>query len=165
MVGYPGSGKTTTARIIHDLTGAVHIWADYERQRMFGQPTHSPAESRQLYEHLNAKVEQLLVQGTSVIFDTNFNYRKDRDLLRRMAARRHATSKLIWVLTPKDLAYKRATQQSARQPTRLFGNMSHQAFEGIAGHLEPPDDDEQPTKLDGTAVTPAYVAGQLGLPI
>ena len=82
FVGYPGSGKTTAANIICKLTGAEHIWADRERQKMFGRPTHSPQESAALYHRLNERTRQLLLQDKSVVFDTNFNYRRDRDHLR-----------------------------------------------------------------------------------
>ncbi len=44
MLGYPGAGKTTTAKLIAELTGAVHLWADAERRRMFDVPTYSHAE-------------------------------------------------------------------------------------------------------------------------
>ncbi len=165
MVGYPGSGKTTVSRIIHELTGAVHIWADHERKQMFRSPTHSRQESRQLYDKLNAKVETLLAEGKSVIFDTNFNYYKDRQLMRDIAEKHGALAVLVWLITSKELAYKRATEESSAQPTRLFGNMTHEAFENIAGHLEPPAEAEQPIKLDGTRITKAHIAERLGLPV
>lgn len=163
LVGYPAAGKTTTSQIIHQLTGAVHIWADYERRALFGTPTHSKKESDELYRHLNQSTELLLADGQSVIFDTNFNFRKDRDLLRSIAEKYKADTKLLWIKVPKAVARKRATRHAAGQPTRLYGDIPTKDFERMTGHLQPPAADEQPVILDGTRITPEYVAKLLGL--
>jgi predicted kinase len=164
MVGYPGSGKTTTAQIIHNLTGAVHIWTDYERQAMFGKPTHSLAESHKLYERLNKTTEILLSEGRSVIFDTNFSFRKDRNRLRDIADIYKADTKVVWLKVAKDIARQRATSHAEEQATRLLGNIPAADFERITHNLEPPKKDETPIILDGTMITPDYVAQMLDLP-
>ena len=163
MVGYPGSGKTTTSRIIAEKTGAVHLWADVKRKEMFETPLHTYEESRALYAHLNQETALLLADGKSVIFDTNFNFYKDRQYLREIAAQNNARTKLLWVQAPKELAYERATQKSHGQATRIFGNMSHEDFERIAGHLESPRDNEEAIILDGTKITREYVIEKIGL--
>lgn len=163
FVGYPGAGKTTIAKIIHELTGAVHLWADFERHVMFDAPTHSKAESRILYDHLNHVTGELLEQGKSVIFDTNFNYRKDRDYLREMAARHGAEVVLIWVTTPQDTARKRATEESDGQDTRIWGNMALEDFRRMSDHLQEPDSDEAAVKIEGIDITPQKVKQRLGL--
>src|SRR5688500_5646811 len=103
MLGYPGAGKTTTAKIIHELTGAVHLWADKIRNERFSEPTPSHAENLELYNYLNELTGELLATGQSVIFDTTFNFYKDRQHLREIASRYGAVTQLIWVRTPKEL--------------------------------------------------------------
>jgi predicted kinase len=152
FVGYPGAGKTTIAQYITEQVGCVHIWADQERQAMFKEPTHSWEESQRLYAKLNEKVAQLLADGQSVIFDTNFNFKKDRDHLREIAAKQGAEAVIIWVTTPRELAKKRATEESGGQGTRLFGDMTPETWDRIASHLEPPDKSEPVIKIDGTNV-------------
>lgn len=161
MVGYPGSGKTTASKIIHQLTGAEHLWADHERMRMFEHPTHNHEENIKLYAMLNTRTRDLLRDGKSVIFDTNFNFYKDRKKLRIIAAKEGARTVVIWVQTPIDIARERATQLSHGQKTRVLGNMPIERFERIAKNLQEPLPAEQPIILDGRHIDAATVAHAL----
>ncbi len=150
FLGYPGAGKTTAAQYIQQKTGAALLWADYERRKMFGQPTYSAEENSKLYEYLDKKAAELLGDGKSVIFDTNFNFYRDREELRNIAARQNADAVTIWVTTPKEIAKHRAVEESLNQGTRLYGNMSEEDFERIASHLEEPNDNENVVKINGS---------------
>lgn len=163
MVGYPGSGKTTISRIIHEHTGAVHLWADHERSQMFPSPTHDHRENILLYAALNDRTRDLLRDGKSVIFDTNFNFYKDRKKLRRLAAREGARTVVVWVQTPMSLARERATKLSHGQETRIWGNMPVEHFNRIAGNLQEPLPEEHPVIISGEHVEPQDVLDALGL--
>lgn len=163
LVGYPGSGKTTVARIIHEANGAEHIWTDWERQSMFNKPTYSQDENTRLYDYLNRMTSQLLSEGKSVIFDTNFNFRRDREHLRRIAAENSAETTVIWVTTSKELSKQRAVEDTHEQETRVLGIMSADDFERIANHLEIPNEDEKFIKIDGTNVDKDALIQLLGL--
>ncbi len=162
MVGYPGAGKTTVSKIIHELTGATHLWADHERRTRYDHPTHSHQENIELYEDLNAVTEDLLATGKSVIFDTNFNFYKDRQKLREIAAKHGAQTKLIWVRTPKDLARQRATH-GLGQDTRVLGDMPAEQFERISSNMQPPGADEKAIEIQGTEVSPEYIKQTIGI--
>lgn len=163
MVGYPGSGKTTTSLIIKELTGAVHIWADHERGKMFEKPTHDKAESRQLYDVLNGRVSNLLAKGKSVIFDTNFNFYKDRQYMRDIAAGHGADVKLLWVQTDKQVAKERATHITHSYRNGYKVRMPGEHFDRMASNLEPPRADEHPILIDDAQISPEYIATKLGL--
>jgi predicted kinase len=163
FVGYPGAGKTTAAQLIHEKSGAVHLWADRDRLKLFGKPTHSHEESLQLYEQLNEATEYLLSQGKSVIYDTNFNFYKDRQHLRQLAAQHNAEAIVIWLTTPLALSKQRAVEKSQAEATRLFGNMSAADFDRIAGNLQPPTKYEKVIKIDGTNLDSEELLRQLGL--
>lgn len=158
FVGYPGAGKTTVAQKLSEQTNAVHIWADHERQKMFSQPKHSKQEHGALYDYLNDKTDRLLAQGQSVIFDTNFNFKKDRNYLKSIAAKYQARTIIIWVTTPKELARQRAVKDSHGKETRLYGNMPLKDFERIAGNLQLPDKSENFIKIDGTKLADSDIA-------
>ena len=163
LVGYPGSGKTTVAQIICGASDAVHLWADEERQAMFETPSHSAQESAELYHYLNNRTRQLLQQGRSVVFDTNFNFRKDRDHLRAIAEETGADTKLIWLTTDREVAKHRAVNDSHGKPTRLYGNMDNATFDRIASHLEAPTEDEHPITFIGENLQKSLVLNALDL--
>lgn len=163
FVGYPGAGKTTAARLIQKYTGAIHLWADYERQKMFGAPTHSDDENDIFYSYMNDWTEKLLAEGKSVIFDTNFNFKRDRKHLKEIAAKNDAHTQVVWINTPKELAKQRAVEESHDKDTRVFGNMTGRDFERIASHLEPPDESEHPVVIDGSDLDKKALLKQLGI--
>ncbi|HEY4964651.1 MAG TPA: ATP-binding protein [Candidatus Saccharimonadales bacterium] len=152
FVGYPGSGKTTLSKLIHEQTGAVHIWADHERHLEFSPVTYSHIESEALYNRLNSLCEQYLSEGKSVIYDTNFNFFLDRQLMRNIAKKHNANIRLIWMTTPTEVAKVRATTEEDLSDTRVFGIMKDEDFKRISNHLEKPHPDEKPLKIDGTAI-------------
>jgi predicted kinase len=151
FVGYPGAGKTTVAQFIAKKTGAEHVWADVERHRLFGDPTHTDSESTRLYNELNQQTDQLLSRGHSVIFDTNFNHRADRDKLRSIANQHGAETVIIWVNTPLRIAKERAVHSNVVRNNYDF-TMSQEQFDAIAAKLEAPDESEPVIKIDGTHV-------------
>lgn len=163
MLGYPGAGKTTAARVICQLTGAVHLWADGERRERYGTPTYSDQENKVLYDHMNYETAELLQAGQSVVFDTGFNKQTDRDHLRNVATAHGAKTILVWVTVDPETARARATQDAHLQDTRALGDMSTEDFERLRGKLEPPAAHEPHVELDGTRITPEYVKNQLGL--
>ncbi len=162
MLGYPGAGKTTAAKLIQELTGAEHLWADHVRREIYKTPTYTHEENLQLYSHLNDVTNQLLSAGKSVIFDTNFNFYKDRQHLRGIARKRGTPTVVVWVRVPKELAKLRATTDAhLHQHTRVLGHMPDEAFEKISSNQEQPRADEKVIRLDGTKMTDDYVANEL----
>jgi predicted kinase len=162
FVGYPGAGKTHIAKMIADRTGARHLWADIIRQEMFMPPTHSRQESKLLYDRLNLQTAELLTGGISVIFDTNFGFYQDRELLRKIATDAGAATVLIWVKTPEDWARDRAVCGHTLRNGYTM-NMSDEDFDRIISNIEPPIEDEQPIEIDGSNLSPETVFAALNI--
>ena len=162
FIGYPGAGKTAIAKIIAENTHAFHIWADVERHKLFPDPTHSKEESDKLYESLNQATEYLLAQGKSVIFDTNFNHKADRNNLRKIAKKYNAETVLIWVKTPLGTAMNRAVNSKVKRNNYNY-IMTDKQFYEIAGKLEPPSKLEKAITIDGTDIKKTVVLEKLGL--
>ncbi len=136
------------------------MWADEIRKDRYSKPTHSHKENLELYAHLNEVAAELLATGQDVIFDTNFNFYKDRRHLREIAAKQGAVTRLIWVVTPKAIARQRATENVRYPYEETF---PEDRFDRISSNLQKPKDDESYIEIDGTRVTPAYVREKLAL--
>lgn len=149
FIGFPGAGKTTVAKLIAERTGAVHLWADGERHKMFPEPTHSPQESIQLYEYLNHRAAELLAAGEDVVFDTNFNFYDDRENLREIAKANNADTLVIWLTTPTEIARKRAVCVPEMRNGYMW-EMTDAQFDSIVSKLEKPRKNEKIIKIDGT---------------
>ena len=163
FIGIPGAGKTTVAHMIHEMTNATHLWADRERQSMFAQVSHSKLESDTLYAHLNHKTAELLASGHSVIFDTNFNYKKDRDYVAAIARNYGAQPIIIWLQTPVEVARERALHHTHRDRNGYEQTMTIEEFDRLRDHIEPPDDNEHFITLNGSHIDKAQLAKQLGI--
>jgi predicted kinase len=162
MVGHPGAGKTTISRLIAKRTGAVHLWADEERHKMFDQPTHTESESIQLYEYLNHRANELLRSGHSVVFDTNFNFASDRQKLQDIAEQNDAISKVVWMTTPVAIARERAVHAPRERNGYMVG-MTQEQFDSIVSKLEPPAKNENIIKIDNTTLDSESAIRILGI--
>jgi|SRR3989344_939163 len=162
MLGYPGAGKTTTAEVIHELTGAVHLSSDNLRVEMFDNPVYDQTEHDALYKALDEKAETLLSSGKSVIYDANLNRYQHRQDKYAICERTGAKPVLVWVQTPKELAKQRATETNRLHLVPRDETLV-QMFDRIADLIEQPIATEPFLTVDGTKVTPEYVANVLGI--
>lgn len=165
MLGYPGAGKTTIAKLLHQLTGARHLWEDKVRLEKFpqlsvvteGDSSFPAAQNDELHEYLNGLTGKLLSEGTSVVYDTSFNRYEDRERMYRIAEQHGAQVVLLWIQVDKALAKERATKNTAAQETRILasalGDMDEQTFERLSNKLEVPHEDEHPVIIDGINVS------------
>lgn len=158
MLGYPGAGKTTTAEIVAQQTGAVHLSSDKIRLHMFKEPQFTPAEHSAVYGTIDYFTELLLASGISVIYDANLNRFMHRQQKYDICARTQAQAIVLWIQTPKQTARQRATELAHTDPhRRVFGNFAPEVFDRIATGIEKPKPEERVITMDGTKITPESV--------
>lgn len=164
LMGLPGAGKTTTAKIIEELTGAVRLSSDEVRLKLWTRPTFSEAEHDKLYIYLDEQTRKLLLQGHDVIYDANLNRLIHRQQKYDIARLTDAKPVLVVVRTPTELAHKRAVLDGDGQENRVFGNLDEAVFNRLKGEIEWPLAEEKHVEIDGRDITPQYIATTLNLP-
>ena len=161
MLGYPGAGKTTAAKLIAKQRHALHIWADDHRRTHYPEPHYNEEENQKLYLKLNSQAEMALKSGQSVVYDTAFNHYADRKKLRSIAKEAGADTTLIWVQTPLDISKHRALNADLHTETRILGSMTGQNFGRLSDKLEEPRESENTITLDGTKLSESYIEQKL----
>lgn len=149
MLGYPGAGKTTIARLIAKQTNAAHLSSDSVRLALFPSPQFTPEEHAKLYQELDHTTEELLSQGKSVIYDANLNQLQHRREKYDICARTNAKAVLVWVKTPQELAKERAVQDS-RSKLIPPNEAADKMFDRLVEVFEAPKDDEPYITIDGS---------------
>ena len=164
MMGLPGAGKTTAAKMIEELTGAVRLSSDEARLMLWPEPDFSEEEHQALDEYLNDRTTELLEAGKSVVYDANLNRYVHRKEKYALAAQLKATPLLCWVQTPRELAkHRRIDEASHHHLVTPQDPDAGAMFERIARIVEEPTKEEPFVVLDGTKITPEYITKQLNL--
>ncbi len=161
-MGLPGAGKTTLAKALQELTGAVRLTSDEHRLLIFPNPTFTQKEHNSLYAMLDHNTEHLLSSGNSVIYDANLNRYIHRHEKYEIAKKYGAEVVLWWVRTPAELAKERRTSE---QDQRLLppDTTSGELFEHVADLIENPDKEkgENYIEITGIDITPEKVQNLL----
>lgn len=160
LMGLPGSGKTTLAKQLQRMSGAVRLSSDDFRLLLFPEPTFSQKEHDILYKILDYNVKHLLDAGYDVIYDANLNRRIHRDEKYDLAKAHNAKTILWWVVTNPELAKQRRLndQNHVLIPA---GETPEKLFDRVAGVIETPETDELPIQIDGMHIKEQHIKSLL----
>lgn len=160
LMGLPGAGKTTLAKILQKLTKSARLSSDDHRLIIYPEPSFSQKEHDDLYALIDHSAEHLLQAGHSVIYDANLNRYSHRKEKYDLADKYNANVVLWWVRTPKELAKKRRVSE---QDKNLIpeGETPERMFDRIAEIMEEPGKDEKYIEVDGTNITKDEISEKL----
>ena len=124
MMGLSGSGKTTVAREIAGLTGAVHVRSDVERKRLCsldpladaraapGAGIYSRETTAATYDALLAAAQAALAGGLTIIVDATFLAHAQRQRFAELAAACDAPSRILHCTAAESTLRERVRQRA-----------------------------------------------------
>jgi predicted kinase len=142
FTGISFAGKSVLARQLAEHLGVPRVDPDEVSHRL-GLGLSGEFLSDAQWAHIHAMAEEEacahLRAGVSVVYDTTAFTRQQRDALRALAAACGATSRMIFLDTPRELAYQRwqANEQSCQR-----ARVHPDDFAMVADLFEPPHSDE-----------------------
>lgn len=148
MVGLPGAGKTTQARALEAVTGALRLTPDEWHTRLFGDDFGDPAghpEHNRRHTEVEALMRKVaaavLRRGADVILGFGFWSRAERDEVRAWGARLGAAVIVHYEEVPLDELVRRIALRNAEGRSDVFG-ITETDLRGGAAIFEPPAPDE-----------------------
>jgi predicted kinase len=146
IAGKAGSGKTTLARRIAKDARAVLICEDEWMMRLA-----EPIDNLQQYLAHAARIRSviaplatdLLMLGTSVVFDFAGNTPRERRWIRSIFERAHADHQLHYLPADDETCRERVRERNVAQPEGVFfGMVTDAQIDEVNRFFTPPDPDE-----------------------
>lgn len=149
MCGNAGSGKSTLAHRL-ERAGYVLLSFDEEAWRR-GYRTHPVAEDarREVHEHLQRRLVEIVTHGSRVVVDTSFWARASRDQYRQLLAPLGVEPVVYYMLTPRTVSLERLERRQDTGPNDI-PVPADRAIAYIEG-FEEPTADEGPVRVIRTA--------------
>lgn len=145
MCGYAGAGKSTFARRLEG-EGYVLLSFDEEAWRR-GYRTHPVAEEvrREVHEHLQRRLTELVTRGHRVVVDTSFWARASRDEYRLVLAPLGVEPVVFFMSTPREVSLERLESRQDTGPNDI-AVPADRAIAYMEG-FEAPTEDEGPVRV------------------
>ena len=137
MVGLPGTGKSTLARRLAALLPAPIVESDRVRRILFKWPRHTLNESRRVHQVCRVLMEQLLRQGSSVIFDATNLIEAHRALIYQIANRLRVPLVILFVTAPPEVVRDRLEGRVRQRHPEDASEATWPVYERMRRHMEP----------------------------
>jgi len=112
--GLPGSGKSHFCRCLASRHPIARLESDALRKALFGQPTHSPEESRRLFAACHHVLDRLLGAGISALLDATNLREVHRRQLYAIADRHGVKLVLVSLRAPAAVVEERLAARARR---------------------------------------------------
>ena len=162
FTGISFAGKSVLARRLAAHFGVPRVDPDEVSRRLgLGLSGEFLSDTQWAEIHTMAEEEACaqLRMGTSVVYDTTAFTRAQRDALRDLATCCGATTRLIFVDTPRDIARQR-WQANEQSPRRALVHPDD--FAMVADLFEPPSHDEGALRFTPEDDVDAWIAARFG---
>ncbi|HXF70151.1 MAG TPA: AAA family ATPase [Thermoflexus sp.] len=137
MVGLPGTGKSTLARRLAALLPAPIVESDRVRRVLFKWPRHTLNESRRVHQVCRVLIEQLLRQGSSVIFDATNLIEAHRTLIYQIADRLRIPLVILFVTAPPEVVRDRLEGRLLQPNPEDASEATWSVYERMRRYMEP----------------------------
>ena len=157
LCGLPFAGKSTLARELAAHLGLVHLEVDQiHRDRGLGGDGRrlSRADWVAAYRESYRRLDALLADGCSVVYDaTNFR-RRMRDRLRQIADA-HGAQTTVILVDPSEEEVRRRLARNRANPRRA--DVPDDDFREVVASFQPPGSDERVIRFDPSVPIGSWV--------
>lgn len=152
-LGYPGSGKTYFSERLAKEYNLVHLSRDRFKHEAIPNPTFQPEEKESVSRALNWITEEFLMKGVGVLNDGNYNKKKYRTLLAKIAKKYNATYVVVHIVTPIEQAEKRLLKRQSiksESKRKYYRHSDISIARLLMNETEYPTKSEPVIEIDGT---------------
>jgi predicted kinase len=135
--GLPGSGKSYFCRRLASRHPIALLESDALRKALFGQPTHSPEESRRLFAACHHVIDRLLGAGISALLDATNLREAHRRQLYAIADRHEAKLVLVSLRAPAPVVEERLAARGRRADPADLSDAGPEVYERMRSLDEP----------------------------
>jgi hypothetical protein len=135
--GLPGSGKSYFCRRLASRHPIARLESDALRQALFGQPTHSPEESRRLFAACHYVLERLLGAGISALLDATNLREVHRRQLYAIADRYGVKLVLVSLRAPAAVVEERLAARARRADPADLSDAGAEVYQRMRSLDEP----------------------------
>jgi len=102
VCGFIGVGKSTVAqRIAKKINGTI-LRTDLIRYKVYPNPTYTKEEVQHVYELFFKEIGKLLQKGKNVVVDATFNWKENRDRVKKYAKKFKTDFRIVQVICNSD---------------------------------------------------------------
>lgn len=139
LCGIPFSGKTYLAERICREKGFVRVDLDEIKFELYGREVKDGDLKQEnwdtVYKLMYKRIEEFLKTGKGVVHDTGNFTKYERDLVRMIANKLGLNTTVIYVDTPRQIAFERLVEN---RKTKGRFDVADKDFESAVEEMEPP---------------------------
>jgi predicted kinase len=139
LVGPPGTGKSTVAQRLREVSGADIVQTDAIRKALVSRPTYLPAESAWVHRVAQQRLRQKLSHGQSVIFDATNLRKAHRRSLQKLAESLGARSLVLVAWASESVIRTRLQHRHDVPDASDKSDADWAVYQHLIGSFEPVD--------------------------